>query len=201
MAKYGPRPSASYYSTKYPNTHVAGFEDVMRNLQLEILKIKGATVEGLIQGAVMVRQDTENTAPVTPLDYGNLRASWFITTADRKIPNDKWNTGFKGTKKGSEKKVNVTKLQQDHANAITEAKASLKTKKSTGMDGITFGYSAYYAIYVHENMSANFGRIIKENKKKNQPMKESGPKWFQYAVDRNKGRFLATVAQYAKIKR
>jgi hypothetical protein len=187
------------YRALFPNTHVQGFEEIMNRLQQEIYKIKGASIEGLIKGAVMVRRDTEYTAPVTPVDYGNLRSSWFITTATHAVGKDQWNKGFKSTKKGSNRKVNAARLAADHDNAIAESKAALASKKGIGLDGVTFGYSAFYAVYVHENKFAKFKRVIKAEG--DQPAKKSGYKWFQNAVFRNRDKFVEIVAQNVKIKK
>ena len=55
---------------------------------------------------------------------------------------------------------------------------------------IIFGYSANYALYVHEMIGpVNWSR------------KNSGAKWFEYAIKRNFNRILAIIAGRAKIKR
>ncbi len=54
-----------------------GIDKVMRNLQLEVKKIEGRSLAGMLQGAAIIRRDMDNTPPLIPIDTGNLRASWF----------------------------------------------------------------------------------------------------------------------------
>lgn len=56
---------------------VTGVDKVLRNLNREIKQIEGLTMKGLIQSAVLIRRDMEQTSPKIPVDTGNLRASWF----------------------------------------------------------------------------------------------------------------------------
>ena len=57
---------------------------------------------------------------------------------------------------------------------------------------IIFGYSANYALYVHEMIDR--GRTIKWSRP------NSGAKWFEYAIKRNVDRILYLIAGRAKIK-
>jgi hypothetical protein len=174
------------YSALFPNTHVYGMEQVMENLQAQIAMIKGASIQGLIKAAMMIREDTEKTPYITPLDLGNLRSSWFITTAQGKIKNDKWNTGFRNIAgKGirNTRKVDASRMATDHVSAITESKGRCVSASLTGKEMLVMGYSANYAVYVHENMNANFKRD------------GSGAKWFQEAVNRNSGKILKIIGQ------
>ena len=59
---------------------IVGFDKVMTNLNLEIAAIRERSLKGLIMGAAIVRKDMEKTPPKTPMDYGNLKASWFVVT-------------------------------------------------------------------------------------------------------------------------
>lgn len=56
---------------------VTGVDKVLRNLNREIKQIEGLTMKGLIQSAILIRRDMEQTSPKIPVDTGNLRASWF----------------------------------------------------------------------------------------------------------------------------
>ena len=55
-----------------------GMDTVMRNLNKEITRIKGISMEGLLDVAAFIRKDMELTPPLIPIDTGNLRASWFV---------------------------------------------------------------------------------------------------------------------------
>lgn len=56
---------------------IKGFDKVNRNLNKEIKGIKGRTMKGLIESAIIIRVDMDKTPPKIPVDTGNLRASWF----------------------------------------------------------------------------------------------------------------------------
>jgi hypothetical protein len=58
---------------------ITGFEKVKSNLNKEIQGIKGRSMKGLIESAIIVRVSMEKTPPKIPVDTGNLRASWFTT--------------------------------------------------------------------------------------------------------------------------
>jgi hypothetical protein len=118
-----------------------GLEAVIANLNKEIKAIEGRSLAGLIRAAVVVRRSTEETPPLTPLEFGNLRASWFT------------NLGYQGSN-----------------------------------PFLTMGYSANYAVYVHEMVGAKFQRP------------GAGAKWFQAAFRRNKDRILEVIKQEAQIK-
>ena len=119
-----------------------GLEAVIKNLNKEIKAIEGRSLAGLIRAAVVVHRSTEETPPITPLDLGNLRASWFT------------NPGY----------------------------------APNGNPFLTMGYSANYAVYVHELVGATFQRP------------GAGAKWFQAAFRRNKDRILEVIRQEAQIK-
>jgi hypothetical protein len=51
-------------------------------------------------------------------------------------------------------------------------------------------------LYVHEMIGANFGRKKKGKTKGN---RQSGPKWFEKAMDRNGKKIIRIVADNAKI--
>jgi len=51
----------------------------MRNLNVEIQKIKGRSMKGLILAVAEIRRDMDKTPPLIPIDTGNLRGSWFTT--------------------------------------------------------------------------------------------------------------------------
>ena len=192
---YGPRPTPSYYSTRYPNTHVEGFEGIMNELNAQINLIKGASLKGLIEAASMIRKDTEKTPKITPLDKGNLRSSWFIATALGKVGDDDYNTGFRNVKSETAHKMKVTglaaRMAADRSSAIAEMVAAAKAAQAVGREICVMGYSAHYAVYVHENMNATFHR---------KPLGVSGAKWFQAAVYRNKDKVLQKIRDNVLIK-
>jgi len=59
---------------------IEGFEKVMANLHKEVARIEGVTVSGLQLAAAKIRVDMDKTEPLIPVDKGNLRASWFVSS-------------------------------------------------------------------------------------------------------------------------
>jgi len=137
---------------------ITGVETVTANLRKEILQIKGRSMAGLIKSGIIIRRDMEKTQPLTPVDTGNLRASWV--------------TGSFNTIKGP-----------SH----------------------TIGYSANYALWVHENTGAQFsGRKPTKRKGKKSVFPGgrpgSGALWFQKAIERNYAKILQTIRDNAKVE-
>ncbi len=119
---------------------IKGFAEVQKNLNKQIKKIEGASMAGLIEGAIIIRRDMDRTPPLIPILTGNLRDSWFTETF------------YKG--------------------------------KSFGL---TMGFTANYAVYVHESVGRSFQRP------------GSGPKFFQASLFRNQHEVLKAVQRNAQI--
>lgn len=134
---------AGLMSTTATSRKLHGMDRVMKNLNMELGKMRRGSAAGLVEAVEFIHADTEKTPPITPVDTGNLRSSW--------------NTKF-----------------------------FRRNKQSV----IIFGYSANYALYVHEMIGPiNWSRP------------NSGAKWFEYAIKRNADRVLALIARRSKIKR
>jgi hypothetical protein len=130
-------------STTAAYRRLQGMDRVMRNLNMELDKMRRGSAQGLLEDAAeFIHADTEKTPPLTPVDTGNLRSSW------------------------------TTRFFR-------------RNKKSV----VIFGYSANYALYVHEMIGPiNWSR------------KNSGAKWFEYAIKRNYNRLIHIIAGRAKIR-
>jgi len=175
------------YKRMYPNTRVEGLEQVIVNLNRELEGIKSRSVKGLVLSAAMIRRETETVPPLTPVDLGNLRASWFVVSASVRAGGG--NKSFKG-KKASE-------MELDHTSTLEEAQAIVRAGSGKDRQFVILGYSARYGIYVHENLGMHDpGNPYWKNKKWRPG---SGPKWLQQAIDRNRGRILQIVRDNAKI--
>ena len=155
-------------------TKVTGLQNVMKNLNREIAKLGKTTMAGLIKGGILIIRDTEKTAPLTPVDLGNLRASRYMVTGlgSNKEPSPQ----FKGD--------DVGKLKSDHSSVVGKSLA-----KTAGKSLVVLGFSANYAAAVEEN---------KDPKKWNRP--GSGRAFLQSSINRNKAKILAVIATSAKIK-
>ena len=129
-------------STTASSRKLRGMDRVMRNLNIELDKMRLGSAAGILEAAEFIHRDTEKTPPLTPVDTGNLRSSW-----------------------------------------------TTRFFRSKGKSVVVFGYSANYALYVHEMLGAiNWSRP------------NSGAKWFEYAIKRNVDRILAIIAGNVKIK-
>jgi hypothetical protein len=158
---------------------LVGFESTMKGLNVELEKIKGRCNAGLIEAAILIRRSTETTPPLTPVDTGNLRASWFVTTAKSNVAE---------SETGSFKGKTAANMRSEHTRVITESKSLIAANLSRKGEFIVIGYSANYALFVHEMLGAAFQRP------------QAGPKWFQAALERNRGEIVRKVAERARIR-
>jgi hypothetical protein len=179
----------SMYTQMYPNTRVKGLEKVVSNLNKEIVNITQRTMSGLIKAAAHVRRSTEDTAPVTPVDLGNLRASWFVVTSNS-IPVGQGPT-FKG--------YQASKLTGEHTMTVAEAQEIIVAKSGTRIKFLMMGYSANYALFVHEMIGADFKRVKKKKNKATGEVKllPSGPKWLETAIKRETPRIIQIIRENA----
>lgn len=183
MASYRLLRSARYHAKKYPNTHVRGFEQVMNNLNEAIKRMHYKSERGAVNAVAYIRNDTEKTPYITPLDFGNLRASWFAVSNSGTVPDPIGKSGhFRDNKI---RRFTAGQFKSWHEDAITEAKAL------AGMDpnkrNVIFGYSVTYAMWVHEMLGKQFKRP------------ESGPKWFEESINRNQKKILQIIRETSKI--
>lgn len=171
-----------------PNTRIKGFDIFLANLNREVKGIENRSVKGLIMAAALVRQETESKYPMTPLDYGNLKSSWFVVTGKGKEPNDAGNTGFENNPKAG---LTASQLRAEHNDAVTECKGIVRANEGTKGKFLIMGYSANYALFVHEMVEAHF-----QVKKGRSP----GAKWFETAFKRNSAKIIQIIKDNAEIK-
>ncbi len=152
-----------------------GVEKVMANLNKEIAKLKVKGMAGLIEAAIIIRRDMDITPPLIPVDWNNLRSSWYITTTTGSVAGD--SPGFKGKEAG--------KMGSQHTSVVT---AASNKAKSFPHPVVIMGFSAIYAAAIEEM-------------KKKHPWKRpsSGPKFFESALNRNKALILTVIANSTRI--
>lgn len=169
---------------------VIGLRTVQMNLNREITKIKGRSLEGLISGAIIIRRDMDKTAPLIPVDTNNLRASAFITT-------------IKGVVAETDQSGEITddEVRNDYSRAVGEAQSMVV---STGEPTVVMGFGANYALFVHEMVGANFAgnpeRAKRTKKKKYLRRPGAGAKFFEESINRNKDAVLMEVQKHARIR-
>jgi len=152
-----------------------GLNTVLRNLNKQVKKIEGRTMKGMIRGAVIIRRGMDKTPPKIPVDLGNLRASYFTVTSKGGLTEGR--ETFKGHDAG--------KMSSDHQSVIAGAKT---LAASTGCPTVVLGFSADYAIYVHEMINAQFNR------------EGAGAKFLQAHVKSNAKAVLNVIAEEARIR-
>lgn len=169
---------------------------VMSNLNRELEGIENRSMQGLIMSAAYVRQQTEKVPPLTPVDLGNLRASWFVVTAQRVAVGA--SPKFKGEI--------ATKMTPEHAATVTEAQGIIVASSTGKKKFLMMGYSANYALYVHENIGMhdpNNPYWVARMKKgaKYRWREGSGPKWFESAIKNSAPKIIQIVKDHAQIKK
>ena len=97
---------------------LTGVDQVIKNLNKEIVKIKGLSMKGLIQSAVLIRRDMDKTPPLIPIDLGNLRASWYVVTGTGKGP----------TKASVFIGPDSSKMSAQHSSIVTQNKSKAMGK-------------------------------------------------------------------------
>jgi|BioPla2DNA2_1021312.scaffolds.fasta_scaffold31924_2 hypothetical protein len=159
-------------------TTIKGLDKVMRNLNKEIMKIKGATLKGMLRGAAIIRKSMDNTPPLIPVDTGAMRSSWFIVTSNAA------QVAGKQTKFHNRPSLEA-RMTDEHALAVSSAIESVRGKEPA----IAFGFSAFYVDYVHENIDASFKRP------------GAGAKFFEAAIKNTLGQVKTVIRTEARIRK
>jgi hypothetical protein len=160
------------------NTGLTGMDRVLQRLNIEIQKIKGRTMAGLIQSAMLIHESMDEiNVPLIPEDLGNLRASWFYVTA---------------TEKSGEKPFIGEKASQ----MATEHASLMNTLKPAGGKKIMLwmGFSANYAMAVHEMVDSKFSKPV------NWSRPGSGAKFFEQSFKRHAKDVIEIIKANAQIK-
>jgi len=160
----------------------SGLADVMRNLNKEIAGLKARTMKGFIRATIIVRRSMDLQEPLIPVDLGNLRSSWFVVTSggdfDSQAPTPFPSGGFFGD--------DAALLAIDRNNVMSGMQTAADMLSSRG-PVVVFGFSAGYAVFVHENYGAHFQRP------------GAGAGFLIAAIWNNKTGILQVVLEEAKI--
>lgn len=161
------------------------FAIIQANLNREILKIKHRTNKGLLLAAIEIRQDMKDKPPLIPVEYGNLKASFFIVTKKSADPSSQALQVKSAKFRKAETIQKLAKLREGHKEVLAQAQEELTPHDI----GVMLGFSAYYAAPVHEIMGVahiNPGG--------------AGAKFFQAAVYRNYDKILTIVKLNAQVR-
>jgi len=137
---------------------------------------------GLCNVQSKMYQDMDHIPPKIPVEYGNLRRSFYAVTSECEVRRGK-------TPSFTNDRRNATILNTDHSDAIARGlNRAIKfgTKKGPC---VVFGFSAFYALYVHEKYGGNI--------KWTRP--ESGPGFFQAAIRNNINDALKIMARTVRM--
>lgn len=155
-----------------------GLPTVLRNLNIEVNKIKNGSLSGLLRSTIIIRRSMDLDAPLIPVDTGNLRSSWFVVTNKGTVA-DGANATFV-----NRPDTTLDRLRQGHKDTV----AKWKTMTAGAFPMVAFGFTAFYAERVHESLDVNFKRP------------NSGAKFFESAIKMNSKRILNMVRSEAKVK-
>ena len=113
----------------------SGVDKVLRNLNAEIKKIEGRTQAGVIDAALMIKNKAGHK---TPRDTGNLVGSAYVIWPKSSQPL---------TPSFDDKKEDAGRLSNDFSRGVSAGKSRMNRQKQPVAE---IGYTAYYAVYVHE---------------------------------------------------
>lgn len=118
-----------------------GIDKTIKELNNQIMDIKGDTTSGLIEAGLFVKKEAVKQ---TPIDQGNLRGSAYVVSK-RSISAS---GGFAGD--------DPAELQEDYSAVTQAAQEQAKKSDKKGEPVVLVGFSARYAPIVHELMTAVF---------------------------------------------
>ena len=122
-------------------TRVIGLEETVVALNRKIKRIGDASLSGLIKAAEYIKGQA---LPITPIDLGNLRVSSFVTWGGQM-------SGTNATFTSSEKNQGLaSRMANDHTQSTTAASNRARSLTLWRGPTVMLGYSAFYALYVHE---------------------------------------------------
>ena len=153
-------------------------EEVVANLAKEVKKIEGKTMKGLIRAVIPVVEEAVEGAPIVT---GNLRASKFVLSSKGKVEEGD-SPNFKGSQ--------VAEMERRHADVLSERRSILSRVSSPAVE---IGFSAVYALKVHENPRAGKTGIPGASE-------EGHWKFLERALKNNQEHMLRVIREEARIK-
>jgi len=150
---------------------VVGLERVLKRINKMAAKIPYRTLKGMITAGLYVQGEAMKLVPV---DLGNLRSSaftvWGASSANK--------SGKFSGPKGSE-------MKQDHDQVVSEENS--KMSKSIIFPSVEVGFSAYYAVFVHEDLDAAHS-------------KGQQAKFLQTALAKNRAEIMSIIINEVRTK-
>lgn len=113
-------------------------DQAVKSLQADIVKIPFKTLSGMIKGGLIIQGAAQKLVPV---DLANLKASAFTVWGKKTTATSGKFSGEDGAK-----------METNHKSVVSQEKAGLS--KNLFTPEVEVGFSAYYAIFVHEDLDA-----------------------------------------------
>lgn len=169
-----------------------GLDKVLENLNKEIDKIEGRTVKRMLQVGLLVKRESQK---ITPVHTGNLKGSAYVIWGGRgKKVKAKLDGKFQTGKSKSADRV---------ASEYNSIVANRKNINITQQPFAEIGYTAFYAVFVHENLQASHvkkGRAKLFGKRTIQNVQIGQAKFLEQALFQNSRRILNIIKEDTKIK-
>lgn len=152
-----------------------GVADVSKRLKEATAEMQQGTMRGLIKASIVIRRDMDKTSPIIPVDTRNLQHSFY--TVNTYGESERTTTSFKG--------ADSDRMQAEHSAAVSESQGEAQ-KQPKSKPILIMGFSAFYALMVHEMEGAKFQRP------------GAGAKFFESALLRNRDKVKEILAKSAK---
>jgi hypothetical protein len=195
-----------------PSIRWEGLDKVLANLNKQIKLIPGKTMQGMLQAGLLVKRESQKKVPV---DTGNLKASAYVIAGGGK-ETGRVNTQplFRDELGGKSALISgkASRMAQQHQSTINERKGVLMLT-SQGFFGARpfaeIGFTAFYAIYVHENLKASHvkAKIVRKRTVKKKKYGIVGgfvqigqAKFLEHALMENAGRIFNIIKNSARLK-
>lgn len=175
-----------------PRTSLEGVDRVMSEINRRVNKfVNYGSLSGILKAIALVRRDMDKSYPKIPIDYGNLRASFFVVSSSGKIAvgggKEHSATGASGKFVGPK----AAQIASDHVTTLSEMQPLVKgLSKSFGGPFAAFGFSANYAMWVHEMWDPGI----------HWKRPQSGPGYFVAHLEKNKDKMFQVIRDNSKIK-
>lgn len=177
---------------------IVGMEKVLKNLNRVSRRVEGRTKSGLVQGGLLIFRDAKKMAP---RDLGNLWNSGYVVWHKPALTAEEFakqldKLPFTGIQKARLTAEREQIMLEDMAKAIRAA---------THHEFIVvIGFTANYAIYVHEDLEASHPakrRTAGMTEEEIGKIKNIGEaKFLQKSLEQNAGRVIQILVDRARIK-
>ena len=165
---------------------VEGLDKALTQLNEAVRKIRFRTKQGMIKAGLYIQRQSQK---LTPIDTGNLKASAFTV----------WGGGGRASAHFSGK--DAAAMSMDHATAVAEERAAMPGGLMGDLSpSVSVGYSAAYAVYVHEDLEASHVKTVKDKGKKGATMQMAvgEAKFLEKAVVNNLPEIIALITGEVK---